>query len=302
MAGLNTNIKLKMVVSTRPAVFGETAENYWKLVAPKSGAEAKRNLDSKGISYKKTSSIDRLYELFYRVQRGLLVFDKYSFTELERICVQKHYRLPDGLPQRKVAARKELAQYLEAHDTHNTFDRFLDLPAELRVMIYKFHLHDLEATAENPEHLWAQPPITKVNKLIRTETLDLFHNTCDFTFKFRQNSGSTYYEWCRMDLKFVTMAKMYAIRHLRVFGQMWVQRSQESNWLVVIDTKTKAIRLDPVEAVNHPFAWGDVGFEAVRSGMEKRVKKLLDECRDERGLLLLTSGVRDGIVGCFEHR
>lgn len=195
------------MVSTRPAVFGETAENYWKLVTPKSGADVRRNLDSKGISYKKTSSFDRLYELSYRVQQGLLVFDKYSFTELERICVRKHYKLPDNLPKGKVAARKELTQYLEARDTHNTFDKFLDLPAELRVMVYKFHLHDLEATAENPEHLWAQPPITKVNKLIRTETLDLFHNTCNFTFKFRQNSED-YYEWCRMDLKFITRAKM----------------------------------------------------------------------------------------------
>ncbi|GIZ37464.1 hypothetical protein CKM354_000090900 [Cercospora kikuchii] len=309
MADLNTNINQTMVVSTRSAVFGETAENYWKLVAPKSGAEARRNLDSKGISYKKTSSIGRLYELSYRVQRGLLVFDKYSFTELERICVRKHYKLPDNLAKGKIAARKELAQYLEAHDTYNTFDKFLDLPAELRVMIYKFHLQDLEATAENPEHLWAQPPITKVNKLIRAESLNLFHNTCNFTLKFQQTWNTMYEpsltnslnEWCRLDQRFLMMARIYPIRHLRIFGQMWVITSQLSNWLIVIDAQTKVIRLDPVESMYHPLLWGDEGFEVVRSGLERRVKKLIEECRDERGSILLTSGVRDGILRLYNN-
>lgn len=309
MAGLNINIRVTRV-SARPAASAERPDNYWMLIAPKSGVEAKRHLDSKGISYKKSSTLTRIVHLYYRVQRGLLVFDKYSLTELERICVRRHHKLPDSLSKGKVAARKEIALHLETHDINNTFDKFLDLPAELRVMIYKCHLQDLEANAENPNHLWAQPPITKVSKLIRSETLDLFHNTCDFTLKFQQDWNTMYSqtsmnsssEWCRMDRRFLMMGKIYPIRHLRVFGQMWVTPSQLSNWLIVIDAKTKTFHLDPVESMDYPFVWADVGFEAVRSAMEKRVKKLIDECRDERGRLLLTSGVREGILRLYKHK
>lgn len=53
-----------------------------------------------------------------------------------------------------------------------TFPRFLDLPAELRVRIYEYHLEEMMLQTDSIVH---QPPICLASRQLRAETLSIFY-------------------------------------------------------------------------------------------------------------------------------
>ena len=66
-------------------------------------------------------------------------------------------------------------EILEKADENFRFEKLLDLPAELRVVIYGFYFESLPQLDEP-----TQPPLAKVSRLIRQESLPIFFGTCTF--------------------------------------------------------------------------------------------------------------------------
>lgn len=63
-----------------------------------------------------------------------------------------------------------------------------DLAAELRIMIYTFHLQDLDTqSAELP----ITPPLTQVSRQLRSESLPLFYSTCSLSLNRSMSFGPT---------------------------------------------------------------------------------------------------------------
>lgn len=174
------------------------AADYWKLRTQESGSATKRLLDKNGVAFTKTSSSTRLADLNSRYQRGLPCYDKFKTSELQAFCKAR------GLTPRqrldKVPSRVDLAATLEAADDSKTFNHFMDLPSELRVEIYKLHFQ----TLTTPQDLIpAQPPLTKICRLVRHESIPLFYDTCDFALEIH---GKNYYSEIATNMRFIQAA------------------------------------------------------------------------------------------------
>ena len=129
--------------------------------------------------------------------------------ELRRFAQDRGLNLPSSI------VRKQLIEILETADKSAQFPRMLELPAELRVRIYEYHFvwfaddHASRArsikdpgdteTPRDDEHrciylLHKQPPITKVCRILREESLDIFYDTITFWLVlwrfFRSNGGA----------------------------------------------------------------------------------------------------------------
>lgn len=104
---------------------------------------------------------------------------------------------------------------------------FEDLPAELRVHIYEFHLQDLKADRIIP----TQPPITKVSRLLREESLPLFYKICKFQASFVYGSLP-----CNATQKFFSRAPVEVlekIRELHVRGNTVFEPHSAYRWAYI---------------------------------------------------------------------
>ena len=77
-----------------------------------------------------------------------------------------------------------MTEMLEEADDQATFSKVGALPAELRESIYKLYLSSLKT-----EGFPSQPPISKVSRPIRKESLPLFYRICRFTYNVRNTNG-----------------------------------------------------------------------------------------------------------------
>ncbi|SMY29365.1 unnamed protein product [Zymoseptoria tritici ST99CH_1A5] len=160
--------------------------DYWKIPATSEylhNAQLRSIIDSAGGErhYPIATVATRLFQLAKRTQRRLRCYDGDSGKELKDFVRQR------GLAAATHVKKRELIEVLEAADEDATFARFLDLPPELRTLIYEFHF----ASYSSDRRLGAiqsavPPPITHISSQIRRETLQLFYTTSDFQFDFER--------------------------------------------------------------------------------------------------------------------
>ena len=122
-----------------------------------------------GVHAPRSTRRPRLEELYNRRLRGLLHYEPLPVITLRRYCAQRS--LPSGIDLTKI----ELITELEAEDDEGVFDRFTALPPELRVRIYRLYFKSFNAL-----HAPEQPPITRVSRLLRGESLPIFYQSCHF--------------------------------------------------------------------------------------------------------------------------
>lgn len=132
--------------------------------------------------YVKATRKERTIETLHRFERGLLAYDLSSKSELQIFVRDRG--LQDTIPA--TALKHKIIKRLEAADDTATFDRFLDLPPELPVMVYEFHFESF-----GPIDIAEQPPITMVSKDIRRESLPLFYQVSCFTFTITPGNDSS---------------------------------------------------------------------------------------------------------------
>ncbi|KAK4628813.1 hypothetical protein CLAFUW4_07969 [Fulvia fulva] len=100
-----------------------------------------------------------------RVERGFLDYDQCTLDELRRFCKQRQLIVPSGHD----GTFDKFKEILQAADEVAIFNRFLDLPPELRLHIYEIYKAPLDFN-----HFSVAPPITFVSKLIRRAASSLF--------------------------------------------------------------------------------------------------------------------------------
>lgn len=116
---------------------------------------------------------ERTIEVLHRFERGLLAYDRSSKSEL-RVFVRNR-GLQDTIPA--TTLKPKMLALLEAADNAATFDRFLELPPELRLRVYELHFDSFGLV-----DIAEQPPIAMVSRIIRREALPLFYHISCFTF------------------------------------------------------------------------------------------------------------------------
>ncbi|KAK5701963.1 hypothetical protein LTR97_004781 [Elasticomyces elasticus] len=95
-------------------------------------AQLKLNLAMNGVVSDHRDNVARLSYLWKRFRGGLLMYQRCSFTELSEFFWQR------GLDGPKPRSKKSLIAALEKADDQPAFERFLELPPELRAMIYEY--------------------------------------------------------------------------------------------------------------------------------------------------------------------
>ena len=169
-----------MVQLTDHSRFGQRGETesldlYWKL---DNGSQYDRQtligiLKDKKFSCGSRTSRARTQELYVRYQRGFLSYE--GTTSLKLRSYINRRKLPFA-----AESASSLKAQLEQADENATFDRFLSIPAELRLRIYSHYFRSFIGTRAN---IISQPPITGVSQDIRKESLPVFYGLCDFTMR-----------------------------------------------------------------------------------------------------------------------
>lgn len=150
---------------------------YWKLDSGTalSVSFLRSYLSEASFTTPKRITKSRLIELYIRCQRELLSYESLSLRELQNFAAQRAVPIGTKSTLHSLEALKKL---LEKADNEATFERFSELPPELRLMVFS-HYFDSLVVRETPyKH---QPPITLVSRTLRRESLPLFYERCNFT-------------------------------------------------------------------------------------------------------------------------
>ncbi|KAF2160409.1 hypothetical protein M409DRAFT_29255 [Zasmidium cellare ATCC 36951] len=126
-----------------------------------------------------------LIAIFHRISRQQLNYRNCNVNELRTFAIQRRLATAPAAPSRRKVRdgdHKRLVRLLEAADESATFPGFLDLSAKLRCLVYEHYVASLPKKLQVP----AQPPIAKVNKLLRTESLPIFYHGCQIQLHLQQ--------------------------------------------------------------------------------------------------------------------
>ncbi|KAK3702015.1 hypothetical protein LTR37_015129 [Vermiconidia calcicola] len=115
-----------------------------------------------------------LLKLLPRAGRGFTTYEKLPIVSLRNLVKKRNLGSAKGPKQFLV----HLLQI--ADDAVQLRFRLLDLPPELRVRIYELYFESLGAVYSS-----SQPPITRVCRALRVESLPLFYQTCRFYLEVR---------------------------------------------------------------------------------------------------------------------
>ncbi|KAK4635432.1 hypothetical protein CLAFUW4_01843 [Fulvia fulva] len=200
------------MVQYRPDMLYGTAreyKDYWKLTnnGRCSSKDLRRSLQNAGYTFRNNEDRERLLDLQSRADRELLSYQDCDTRDLKKFHKQRGIKT---LVRGKDTKGKYIAA-LEEADDNAAFGHFTDLPAELRLLIYEYHIgaHEDEAAETNGTHPRVPPPITEVSRLIRHESLPIFYERhrlricfeCRFHDDFRiEGPSMTLIEHCDGDL------------------------------------------------------------------------------------------------------
>jgi hypothetical protein len=157
-------------------------DKYWRrgMAEKHTKDDLKDFLNKRGFYHKKSEKLSRLEVLAERCDRGHLSYEGYDVAQLRQFV--KHRGLKMASPSK--ANKKQLVQHLEDADGLNDkfedsreFPRFLELPPELRNAVYTFYFNALGVIPQR----FSQPPLCKVSRELRAESLGLFYEHSTFS-------------------------------------------------------------------------------------------------------------------------
>ena len=154
---------------------------YWRFGMPEKHTrdDLKNFLQELGFYHKKSEKLARLEGLVERCNRGHISYEACYVAKLRQLV--KDRGLEMTLPRK--AAKKQLVQHLEDADDRDdaaqgsrNFPRFLELPPELRNVVYEYYFKALGVIPQR----FSQPPLCKASRELRVESLELFHEHSTF--------------------------------------------------------------------------------------------------------------------------
>jgi hypothetical protein len=153
----------------------------------KTPLELKDYLAAHSYQRPKGDNNDTIMNAIYRCQHGLPSCEKYNADELHAFCLARKVSPPSKSMQ---ASAPSLVRMLKRADDKSTFPRFMGFLAELRNRVYELHFRDHDEISTEHE----QPPITKVTRQIRAESLPLFYGCATFTWGLSLDTNFCIYE------------------------------------------------------------------------------------------------------------
>jgi len=200
----------------QPVIMASHANTYWRLITDTQAwsLESRRGFTVEEKWKRMDAASERLEQLKYpvpanatlglllgllrRALRGNVPYASCSLDELQIFMQQRSMKVPSG----KLLTHARLIRALEKADDVQTFEKMLDLPPELRVLIFEIYFEDLReelATQQEIPFRHAQPPITMVSRLFRQESLGLFYDVSNFVLRYSHDKGVG--AWPRLEVK-----------------------------------------------------------------------------------------------------
>ncbi|KAK4958077.1 hypothetical protein LTR10_004502 [Elasticomyces elasticus] len=162
---------------------GEEHDDYWKLtVLPQSAKGMRLWLEERKYHVGSIKSTARLQECVRRAQLGLMSYHKLTNDELRGLITARRIDASGYMTRHNRGTREELLRSLDYEDMHPLFLRFLNLPPELRNRVYGYYY----AEFRQPIYAPSQPPLSRVCRQLREESLPMFYSTCEFDFRLQR--------------------------------------------------------------------------------------------------------------------
>lgn len=133
----------------------------------------KESLHKAGYHIKSNATKAEMVPAQQRVDCGHMCYHAISVDELQTFARDRHVVLKDS-------KRWTIMKALISADYKRTFEGFMDLPPELRNVVYAFYLAAFDQTLQTP----APPPLTFVSKAVAKEVLPMFYSGKTFAITF----------------------------------------------------------------------------------------------------------------------
>ncbi|EME83919.1 uncharacterized protein MYCFIDRAFT_195117 [Pseudocercospora fijiensis CIRAD86] len=142
-------------------------DDYWKLqsYSRMTAQQMRELLHVRHYAVGKSDGKDKLEEALLRSDCGMLSYADKSDDNLRALIKSRGVDASQVIYGSKVGSRGDLLSLLKDADMNPRFERFSDLPPELR---------------NKPLYSPTEPPIARVNRAIRKDTIQMFYHSCTF--------------------------------------------------------------------------------------------------------------------------
>ncbi|KAK4575368.1 hypothetical protein LTR86_001222 [Recurvomyces mirabilis] len=190
-------------------------DKYWK---PGGGRQDKTRMVARlrgaGYGVSKHASSDSLYSMTLRIDAHQMCYDRCSSSELLKFKKDRNVTVTFSDKQLKdpKAMRTAVEHALYAADREIKFERFRELPPELRNSIYVF------AMAHFPDQLITPsiPPLARVCTQMRSEVLPLFYTSHSFLMEYQFSRTTGEYRGSgNLSSFLMALANSDGLRHIR---------------------------------------------------------------------------------------
>ncbi|KAK3702019.1 hypothetical protein LTR37_015133 [Vermiconidia calcicola] len=115
-----------------------------------------------------------------RLDRGWIIYQNCTDLDLATFMRERGLMRPETWQPISWSERREsIIRFLCRADAELKFNRFVDLPAELRKRVYELYVEALPEVLETP----TQPPLARVSRLLRQEVLPVFYSLRTFAIR-----------------------------------------------------------------------------------------------------------------------
>ncbi|KAK3722724.1 hypothetical protein LTR37_002295 [Vermiconidia calcicola] len=158
-----------------------------------------------------------------RLDRGWIIYQNCTDQELATFLRERRLERPGTEDSSSVVEwRNSKIRLLCRADAELEFNRFLDLPAELRKRVYELYVEAFPKVLQTP----IQPPLACVSRLLRQEVLPVFYNLRTFTITLVHHNRHVRLGW-RMDadtLSFLHNLANGQVSNIRSFQLNMIRR------------------------------------------------------------------------------
>lgn len=156
-------------------------QRYWQLPCPvhTSATSARPTIKKLNFKYPQRVKKEKAIKFHRRAECGLIAYETCTADELGSFVRSRGL---DGSGTR-LTQKSQLIPFLERADEATSFDRFMDLPPELRITVYSCHFGSFEAATPEP------PPLLAVSRRVRQEARPIFYEQTRFIIKVEHSMG-----------------------------------------------------------------------------------------------------------------
>lgn len=157
-------------------------DDYWRIKHDNGDTkeQMKEKLVKAGYDVKRSWTREELLVWVKRVQLGRLCYGKCDGSELKGFAVARSLMKPS-----MKRSKAWMARILMNGDDQRKFKKLMELPPELRKMVYEFYISDFQ----NESLLMpTQPPLARISMAMRNEILPVFYSFCEFDLLYQSSA------------------------------------------------------------------------------------------------------------------